>query len=236
MTVALFVPCYVDQLHPETAIAALELLERYGCTVRVPEGQTCCGQPLANAGLEALAAPAVERFERLFGGVDYVVSPSGSCVHYVKHHTTADVRIHELCEFLVDVLRVTEVDASFPHRVGLHASCHGVRGLRLASGTERVEEGFDKVRGLLEKVDGIDLVPLDRPDACCGFGGVFSVDEPAVSAAMGRERLDDHARNGAEVITGTDVSCLLHLEGLAHRAGSPERFVHVAQILNGGPW
>ena len=137
---------------------------------------------------------------------------------------------------LHDVLEVTRVDASFPHRVGLRASCHGQRGLRLASGTERVLEPFDKVRTLLASVDGIDLVPLDRPDACCGFGGTFAVDEPAVSVAMGRERLDDHVRAGADVITGTDVSCLLHLEGLALRANDDVRFAHVAQILNGGPW
>lgn len=141
-------------------------------------------------------------------------------------------RTFELCEFLVDVLHATEWKGSFPHQVGLHASCHGLRELRLARSSERQEPSFDKVRRLLEQLEGIRFSQLDRPDECCGFGGTFAVSEEAVSCRMGLDRLDDHRRAGTEVITATDVSCLMHLEGLARRHGYRFRFLHVAQLLD----
>jgi L-lactate dehydrogenase complex protein LldE len=223
-------------------MATLEVLERLGLEVEYPLDQTCCGQPMANAGLAHQARPLAERFLRMFAPFDAVVAPSGSCVSMVRNHYGALVgegpaleavraKTFELCEFLTDVVRVSRVEGRFPHRVGLHRSCHGLRELRLGSGSERVVEPFDKVAALLGRLGGITLVELARPDECCGFGGVFSVGEPVLSAMMGRDRLADHERAGAEVVTGVDVSCLMHLEGLARREGRPLRVLHVAEIL-----
>jgi L-lactate dehydrogenase complex protein LldE len=244
MTIALFVPCYIDQFYPQVAVATLTLLERLGCEVVVPAGQTCCGQPLANAGFEAESLPIMRHFADLFDGYDYVVSPSGSCILHVKEHYTRlgdpalihrlHDRTFELCTFLTDVLQVDRLDARFPHRVGIHESCHGLRGLRLGKSSERNEPAFSKPRRLLEMVDGIELVDLERSDECCGFGGTFAVNEEALSVKMGRDRLRDHERHRAEVVTGTDMSCLMHLEGLGRREKRPLQFVHIAEILAGG--
>jgi L-lactate dehydrogenase complex protein LldE len=243
-TVALFVPCYVDQLYPQVATAALRLLERHGCTVVFPQDQTCCGQPMANAGQAEEARPLAEHFLETFGGYQAVVAPSGSCVAMVRHQYAdlvpnhprlAQVRAttYELCEYLHDVLGVRKMEGRYPRTVGLHRSCHGQRELRLASGSERRVPPFDKVRALLSTLDGIRLVEPSRPDECCGFGGTFAATEEAVSCLMGRDRLDDHARAGAEVITGVDMSCLMHLGGLARREGRPVEILHVAQVLLG---
>lgn len=243
MRVGLFVPCYIDQFYPHVAVATLELLERLGCDVGYPAGQTCCGQPTANAGLEPASRGAMTVFVEQFAEYDHIVAPSGSCVYHVRAHyggipQTDAVRhvraqTFELCEFLTDVLGVDRVDAAFPHRVGLHAGCHGLRGLGLARPSEIQLPPFDKVRALLESVEGLEIVDLDRPDECCGFGGTFSVGEPAISVKMGRDRLRDHLTHGAEVLTSADMSCLMHLHGLARREGLPVRVVHIAEILNG---
>lgn len=244
MDVALFVPCYVDQFYPGVAIATLELLEKLGCRVVYPPEQTCCGQPMANAGYERHSVKTMRLFTRTFAAYDYVVTPSGSCALHVKEHyapleQTEDVRrvranTYELCQFLTDVLQVQAFDVAFPHRVGLHASCHGLRGLRLGQSSERSGPAFDKVRALLEGVRDITLIDLDRRDECCGFGGTFAVTEEAVSVKMGRDRLRDHLTHGAEVITGTDMSCLMHLDGLIRRERLPLKVMHVAEILNRG--
>jgi L-lactate dehydrogenase complex protein LldE len=140
-------------------------------------------------------------------------------------------RTYELCEFIVDVLGVARIAGRYPHTVGLHQSCHALRELRLAGSSERMQVQPDKVRGLLSGLEGLRFAELERKDECCGFGGVFSVEEEAVSCAMGKDRLLDHLRAGAEVVTGVDMSCLMHLQGLASRARQPLRFQHVAQIL-----
>jgi len=243
--VALFIPCYVDQLYPGVGLATARLLERVGCEVHYPEDQTCCGQPMANAGFAAQAAPLARRFLDVFagsGGCEAVVCPSGSCTSMVRNHyhglVNGDPRYpavraatYELCEFLTDVLHLERLPGRLPRRVGLHQSCHGLRELRLGSGSERQVAPFDKVARLLRSIEGLELVSLTRPDECCGFGGTFSVFEEAVSAFMGEDRIADHLRAGAEVITGTDVSCLMHMDGLARRAGTPVVFRHVAELL-----
>ncbi len=237
MRVGLFVPCYVDQFYPAAAIATLELLEKYGVEVSYPLKQTCCGQPMANSGYENYADGTADLFLKNFGGFEYIVAPSGSCTLHVKDHVLPQEafrpRIFELCEFLTDVLKVEKVDASFPYRVGIHASCHGLRGLGLGKPSEIIGPDFDKPRSLLEKVDGIDIVDLTRKDECCGFGGTFAVFEEAVSVAMGNGRINDHERQGVEVITAADMSCLMHLEGLLKRKKSPIKIKHIAEILNG---
>ncbi len=243
MKVALFIPCYVDQLYPEVGLATLQVLRQVGAEVEFPRQQTCCGQPMANSGCAAEARPLAERFLRLFDRYEQVVAPSGSCVSMVRHHyrellgerpdlERVASRTFELCEWLVDVRGVSRVEGEFRRKVGLHKSCHGLRELRLGKSSETVGAPFDKVRQLLAPLRGIELVDLSRPDECCGFGGTFAVNEEAVSCMMGRDRLADHEKAGSEVITGVDVSCLMHLDGLARREGRRVEVMHVARILS----
>jgi len=245
MKVGLFVPCYVDAFFPEVAIATLELLERFGCEVDYPLDQTCCGQPMANSGCEADAAGAEALFVRNFAGFEYVVGPSGSCVHHVREHLTAveqtaevqavRSRTFELVAFLHDVLGAREFPwAEFPHRVGLHNGCTSLRKLGHASHSEAVHMApFSKAASLLVAVKVLSFATPERPDECCGFGGTFSVFEEPVSARMGQDKVRDHHRAGAEVIVSADMSCLMHQKGCAERTGLPVRFMHIAQVLNG---
>jgi L-lactate dehydrogenase complex protein LldE len=242
MRVGLFIPCYIDQFYPHVGLATVDVLERFGVEVVYPEAQTCCGQPLANAGLHADARPLAERFLQIFAPYEYIVSPSGSCVAMVRHHyeqvlghsRELDEVAHktfELCEFLTDVLKVEQLSGSYPHRVGLHQACHGLRELRTASDSELVGPTFNKPRQLLASLDGIELTELTRPDECCGFGGLFAVSEEAVSCMMGRDRIADHERAGTQVLTSTDMSCLMHLEGLIRRESKPIRVQHIAEVF-----
>lgn len=197
---------------------------------------------MANAGLHDAARPVAEAFLRTFADYDYVVSPSGSCVAMVKHHYEQVLghseevhrvghKTYELCEFLTDVLKVDHLDGMFPHRVGLHQACHGLRELRNASDSELVGPEFNKPRQLLSSLTGIQLTQLTRPDECCGFGGLFAVSEEAVSCMMGLDRVADHERAGTEVLTSTDMSCLMHLDGLIRRQQKPIRVMHIAEIF-----
>jgi L-lactate dehydrogenase complex protein LldE len=240
--VGLFIPCYIDQFYPQVGIATLQLLEKLGCEVDYPKGQTCCGQPMANSGYEHLTHACNRLFIDHFASYDYIVGPSGSCVLHIKDHlhdpekeaAAAGIRqrIYELTEFLTDVLQVKNLSAGFPYKVGLHQSCHGQRGLGLAQMSELVASPFSKPEQLLKMVEGLEIVELDRKDECCGFGGTFCVTEEAVSVKMGKDRIADHVKHGVQVITGTDVSCLMHLEGILRRQGSPVKVMHIAEILN----
>lgn len=243
MKIGLFIPCYVDQFYPQVAIATLSILEKFDLQVEYPMQQTCCGQPMANTGCTGDAKTAAENYISNFQHYDYVVCPSGSCVSFVRNHydflekTQALEHIRkntfELCEFLVDVLQVEGLEADFPHKVGLHNCCHGHRGLRLAKSSERMEAPFSKIRQLLEKVKNIELVKLNQEDECCGFGGTFAVTEEAVSCKMGLDRIADHEQAGAEFITGVDMSCLMHMEGLIKRQNKSIQVKHIAEILAG---
>jgi L-lactate dehydrogenase complex protein LldE len=244
MKVALFVPCYVDAFFPEVGIATLELLERLGCEVDFPLDQTCCGQPMANSGCQSDARGAEALFAKNFAGYDHIVTPSGSCAHHVRDQMTAidqtpavqAVRrnTRELVEFLHDVLEVREFPwAEFPHKVGLHIGCATLRGLREAKTSEIVEPAFNKPARLLGAVRGLEFVSPERPDECCGFGGTFSVFEEPVSAKMGHDKVADHQRAGAAYIVSPDMSCVMHQQGCARRAGLPLKFIHIAQVLNG---
>jgi L-lactate dehydrogenase complex protein LldE len=242
MKVGLFIPCYIDQLYPRVAIACLQLLEKLGVDVSYPSGQTCCGQPMANAGFEHLNKGCNEHFTKLFSAYDYVVCPSGSCVCHIKEHLTSEKqpeesaaitkKIYELTEFLTDVLQVKELKANFPYKVGLHQSCHGLRGLKLAQMSELKAPPFSKPESLLQMVKGLELISLQRRDECCGFGGTFAIAEEAVSVKMGKDRVGDHLANGADYITGADMSCLMHMEGILKRQKSNIKIVHIAEILN----
>lgn len=244
MRVGLFVPCYVDAFEPEVGIATLELLERLGCTVEYPFDQTCCGQPMTNTGCHAEAAATEALFVKNFSGFDYIVAPSGSCVHQVREHLTAipqtdEVRhvrasTYELVEFLHDVLKVEDLPwANFPHKVAYHTNCNALRGIHHARPTELVKPYYSKPLDLLRLVKGVELVDLARPDECCGFGGTFSVFEPAVSAKMGYDKIADQNRAGAAYVVSADSSCLMHQKGCAERLGLPLKYIHIAQVLNG---
>ncbi len=242
MTVGLFIPCYVDQFFPHVAIATLQLLEKLGVKVVFPLKQTCCGQPMANSGFGHLTGGCDALFIKNFSGVDYIVSPSGSCVLHLKEHLhslerqgdAAQIRasIYELSEFLTDVLKVEKVNARFAHKVGVHQSCHGQRGLHISQMSELVAAPFSKPAALLNMVEGLTIVDLARPDECCGFGGTFCVFEEAVSAKMGKDRVKDHLQNGAEFIVSADMSCLMHLQGILQRQQSTVQVKHIAEILN----
>ena len=244
MRIGLFVPCYIDAFFPEVGIATLELLERFDLDVEYPFDQTCCGQPMANSGCHAEAAATERLFVENFAGFDYVVCPSGSCVHHVRSKFTAieqteavtEVRskTFELVEFLHDILKVDAFPwAAFPHKVGLHNGCGSLRGLHHASPSELNVPFFSKPLDLLSKVEGIEFVSPARPDECCGFGGTFSVFEEAVSVKMGQDKVADHTKAGAAYIVSADTSCLMHQKGVAARQGSPMKFIHIAEVLNG---
>jgi L-lactate dehydrogenase complex protein LldE len=244
MKVGLFIPCYIDAFFPEVGVASLELLERLGLDVHYPLDQTCCGQPMANSGCEEDAAGAEKLFVKNFSGLDYVVTPSGSCAHHVREHLTAipqNARVakvrrstRELVEYLHDVLGVREFPwARFPHKVGLHVGCASLRALGQAKMSEISGPPFSKPLELLSRVRGIEVVSPERPDECCGFGGTFSVVEEPVSAKMGYDKVSDHKNAGAEYIVSQDMSCLMHQKGCAERLGLGIKFIHIAQVLNG---
>jgi L-lactate dehydrogenase complex protein LldE len=220
--VALFVTCFNDTLFPSTGQAVVHVLERLGHDVVFPEGQTCCGQMHGNTGYEEHGLGLAQRWERVFNGEDVVVSPSASCVGFVREHVPSSAgRLFELTEFLVDVLGVEDVGASFPHRVTLHPTCHSLRMLHVG----------DRPWRLLEAVQGIDLVPLEEAEECCGFGGTFALKNADTSMAMLSDKLRRVLDTRAEVCTAADNSCLMHIGGALRRQRSGTRVMHLAEIL-----
>jgi len=244
MKIGLFVPCYVDALYPEVGVASYKLLKSLGVDVDYPLEQTCCGQPQANAGFEDMAVSHAEHFEELFRKYDFIVGPSASCAAFVKlnyprllhgkYECRSAEKVMDIVEFLHDVLKVEKLPGRFPHVVSIHNSCHGVRELGLSSPSERNVESFSKIRNLLSLVDGITVREPERPDECCGFGGMFSVEESAVSVRMGQNKLQRHMDTGAEYITGPDSSCLMHMQGIARDTKAPIKFIHVVEIMAAG--
>ena len=254
LRVGLFVPCYVDQFYPRAGAAVVRVLRRLGgpeLEVHYPGGPSCCGQPMANAGLPDKSRPLAEQVLATYGGdrdpaggggYDAVVCPSGSCTSMIRNHYDALVggrpgfedlkaKTYEFCEFLVDVLKVDPPAGRLDRVVGLHPGCHGLRELRLGSGSERHVAAFDKVRELFVNVEGLRFAEPDRPDECCGFGGTFAVNEEAVSVMMGRDKVADFARAGADCLASPDMSCLMHLEGVLRRENSDVPVLHVAELL-----
>jgi L-lactate dehydrogenase complex protein LldE len=220
--IALFVTCFNDTLFPATGRAVVELLERLGHEVVFPEGQTCCGQMHGNTGYESLGRSLAERWKRVFSDAEVVVSPSASCVGYVREHVpSSHGRLYELTELLVDRLGVEDVGASFPHRVTLHPTCHSLRLLRAG----------DRPRRLLSAVRGIELVELEEAGECCGFGGTFAVKNADVSMAMLSDKLRHVLNTNAEVCTAADNSCLMHIGGALRRQRAGTRVMHLAEIL-----
>ncbi|UBM57229.1 (Fe-S)-binding protein [Marinilongibacter aquaticus] len=234
MRVGLYVPCYIDQFYPQVGIATLELLEKQGCEVVFNPQQTCCGQPMANSGFQHLTHKLDVQNNSLFAGCECVVCPSGSCTLHLKEHVfSQDLPVYELSEFLVDVLKVENLHASFPFRVGIHQSCHGLRGLHLAKSSELVDEPYSKIGTLLDQVKGLELRIPEKVDECCGFGGTFAVNEEPVSAKMGQDKCAEFEQADVDYITSADMSCLMHIEGIIKRKGQAKmKVIHLAEILN----
>ncbi len=244
MKVGLFIPCIVNELYGDVAMSTLELLEKLDVDVEYPMEQTCCGQVSSTMGCKNDFGILAERFLNIFKKYDYVVAPSSSCVAIVRENYEPflkgkdgfeHLRTHtyELCEFLHDVLKITTLNASFNHKIGVHNSCHGQRKLNLGTPSERNLPENNKIKNLLNLVAGTEIADIKRPDECCGFGGVFAVMENGVSSMMGDDRVMTHVNAGVEVVTGADMSCLMHMEGIAKRNKYPLKFMHISQILNG---
>ncbi len=240
--IGLFIPCYINAVYPDVGVASYKLLTSLGLNVDYPENQTCCGQPMANGGFEKDAEKLSRNMENLFEGYDYVVGPSGSCVCFVKEayprllkkeeHQCLSSRIYEICEFLHDIVQVKNLDSYFPHRVSIHNSCHGVRLMKLSSPSELNIPKYSKLRNLLSMVKGVEVYEPTRVDECCGFGGLFSMEEPETSVCMGNDKVADHMSTGAEYITGADSSCLMHMEGVIKRKNLPIKTKHIVEILS----
>lgn len=241
MKVGLFIPCYINAVFPQVGVASYKLLKSVGLDVDYPLDQTCCGQPMANGGFEKDSKELAERMEQLFETYDYVVGPSASCVCFVKEsyprvlhkedHECLSSRIYEICEFLHDIVKINHLDAHFPHKVSIHNSCHGVRLMHLSSPSELNIEPYSKLRDLLSLVKDIEIFEPKRVDECCGFGGLFSMEEADVSGRMGLDKVQDHISTGAEFITGADSSCLMHMQGVIDRNHLPIKTKHIVEIL-----
>lgn len=242
MKIGLFIPCYVNEFYPEVAIATMELLEKFNYTVEYPHQQTCCGQPLANSGMEDKAGLCYNNFVDLFTNFDYIVCPSGSCTYHVKHHydtieQTSNVvnvrnKIYDLVDFLTQYCDTSRFCGEFTQQVGIHLSCHALRGLNQASSAELSFNQKGKIYNLLAKIKNVKLSTLTRVDECCGFGGAFSFYENSVSSNMGCDRIKDHMQNHTQVLTSGDMSCLMHMQGIIKRNNYPIEVMHIAQILN----
>lgn len=237
MRVSLFVTCLVDQLWPSIGTSTVAVLRRAGCEVAFDERQTCCGQPAFNSGYRSVARSLAGRFIEIFeeAGTDPIVSPSGSCTAMVRHFPelfpddlpwrrraqAVAERTHELTSFLVNVLRVEDLGAGFRGRVTWHDACHGLRDLRL----------HGEPRRLLRRVRGAELVELPNAEACCGFGGTFSVKYPELSAAIVDEKVEAIEKAGVRAVVSGDASCLMQIGGRLSRRGSSVRAMHVAELL-----
>lgn len=239
MKLAVFVPCYVDQVAPSVAISTVKLLRHLGHEVVFPPGQTCCGQPAFNTGYWAEARTLAVRqiSEFLAADVEAVVCPSGSCTamqkvfyptllagHGEKACADADAlaaKTWELGMFLVRKLGVADVGATFKAKAALHRSCHALRELG----------SRDDAEILLRQVRGLELVPLPDDDECCGFGGTFAVKMADISTAMGEIKVDTVVKSAAEWVISGDSSCLMHLGGILERRRSPCKVIHLADVL-----
>ncbi|MGH9733168.1 MAG: (Fe-S)-binding protein [Candidatus Acidiferrales bacterium] len=233
--VALFIPCFVDQMLPEVGMDVVRVLRRIGREVDFPEQQTCCGQPAFNSGYSNDARPLAERFVGVFRGAEAVVCPSGSCTTMVRvfypellagtklsdEARSLGCRVFEFSEFLVKVAGITDLGAYFPHRVTFHDACHGLRELHIKS----------EPRELLRHVRGLELIEMPRSEECCGFGGTFATKFGMISAAMGETKAGNAEVCGAEYLASNDPSCLMHIDGILRRRNSQVRTVHLASIL-----
>jgi len=236
MKVSLFIPCTVDLMMPEIGVAVCRLLSHLDARPVYHNDQTCCGQPLYNAGYRDQAKRVARHFIKVFGDDEYIVSPSGSCVSMVTHHypellsdepswreraKELSKKVFELSQFIVDVLGITDVGASFNGKVTYHESCHIFRALGIS----------EQPRKLIAAVKGTELVELGNATACCGFGGEFSIGFPEISEAMVREKAANFINTGADRLLLNEPGCLLNIGGYLHRNHPQKQAVHLASFL-----
>jgi L-lactate dehydrogenase complex protein LldE len=231
----LFIPCFMDQLYPDTAFNTVKVLEKAGCEVHYNTNQTCCGQPAFNAGYQSEARAVCEKFIKDFSGAEIIVTPSASCAGFIKNYYNKlfkesvyqrDINVltqsvYELSDFLVNTLNVVDFGASFDATVTYHDSCAGLR-----------EYGIKKEpRQLLENVRGLKLVEMKDVETCCGFGGTFAVKFESISLAMGDQKTINIENTAAEYVVSTDVSCLMHINGVMENKGRKVKSLHLADVL-----
>lgn len=235
MNVQLFIPCFVDQLYPETAMNMVKVLEKLGCNVSYNPNQTCCGQPAFNAGYWEESTAVAKKFIQDFEGLDYIVAPSGSCTGFVRNfyerlfENTNNLnasekvgqRLYEFTEFLVDVLKVTDVGAKLEGRATYHDACGALRECGIKSSP----------RKLLEQVKGLELVEMKECETCCGFGGTFAVKYEPISVGMAQTKISSALETEAHILISTDVSCLMHLQGYINTHHHPIKTMHIADVL-----
>ncbi len=238
MKVQLFIPCFIDQLYPQVAFNTVKVLEKAGCTVAYNTQQTCCGQPAFNAGFWGESKDVCTKFVQDFDGADYIVSPSASCAGFIRNNygklfennafqspaKKVSSQIFELSEFLVKILGVTDLGASFHGKVTFHDSCAGLRECNIKA----------EPRALLSQVAGLELVEMNDTETCCGFGGSFAVKYDTISVAMADQKIDNAIATEAEFIISTDMSCLMHLDGRINHNGQQIKVIHLADILASG--
>jgi L-lactate dehydrogenase complex protein LldE len=238
MTVQLFIPCFVDQLYPETAFNMVKVLEKLGCNVKYNANQTCCGQPAFNAGFQQECKDVATKFMKDFSGSEYIVAPSASCTGFVRnyygkifdnssiHNEVKDIgkRLYEFSEFLTDVLKVEDVGAKLEGKATYHDSCAALRECKIKEGP----------RKLLQNVQGLELVEMNDVETCCGFGGTFAVKFEPISIAMADQKVNNALATGSQYMISTDLSCLMHLEGYIKQKGYNLRTLHLADVLANG--
>lgn len=238
MNVQIFIPCFVDQLFPDTGFNMVKVLEKAGCTVQYNTAQTCCGQPAFNAGFWDESKTVCTKFLKDFKGSHYIVAPSASCVGFVRnyysklfensslHHEVADIgkRIFELSEFLVNVLKIEDFGATLEGKATYHDSCAGLRECRIKA----------EPRRLLANVKGLSIEEMNDVETCCGFGGTFAVKFEAISIGMGEQKVENALATGAKYLISTDHSCLMHLQGYIKHKGYALQTLHLADVLANG--
>lgn len=238
MNVQLFIPCFVDQLFPETGFNMVKVLEKLGCNVSYNSNQTCCGQPAFNAGYRDECRSVATKFVKDFQVYDYIVAPSGSCTGFVRnyysklfdnsatHNEVKLLRKHmfEFTEFLTQVLGVTDIGATLNGVATYHDACGALRECGIKEGP----------RQLLSKVKGLELREVADSEVCCGFGGTFSVKFEAISIGMGEQKVLNAIESGAEYLISTDLSCLMHLDGYIRKHGLSLKTMHIADVLASG--
>ncbi|MCX6318274.1 MAG: (Fe-S)-binding protein [Bacteroidetes bacterium] len=238
MNVQLFIPCFVDQLFPETAFNMIKVLEKAGCTVSYNEKQTCCGQPAFNAGYWDESRSVCTKFIKDFSGSDPIVTPSASCAGFIRnyysklfenssvHNEVKDLgnRVFEFSEFLVDELKVEKLGAVLAGKATYHDSCAALRECKIKA----------EPRKLLANVKGLSLTEMNDVETCCGFGGTFAVKFEPISIAMGEQKVENAIATGAEFIISTDLSCLMHLQGYIKHKGLTIKTMHLADVLASG--
>ncbi|MCX6313819.1 MAG: (Fe-S)-binding protein [Sphingobacteriales bacterium] len=238
MKVQLFIPCFIDQLYPQTAFNMVKVLEKACCEVQYNANQTCCGQPAFNAGFWDESREVCSKFLKDFGGADYVVAPSASCIGFIRnyypklfenaasHNLVKDLakRSFEFTEFLTDILKIENFGASLNAKVTYHDSCAGLRECKIKEGP----------RKLLSHVKGLELVEMADNETCCGFGGTFAVKYDAISIGMAEQKVNNALATGAEYIISTDQSCLMQLDGYIKGKQLPIKTMHIADVLANG--